>query len=166
MRTCLSDNLTYMGSICRSRSARRNRTGCWNCKNQKRRCSEEHPSCSRCVRQGLACSYGLRLQWEDEMRCAGIASGRAAQHNRTPETTYYLLPVPRGRLRWLHTTADEVRRYSYEDASRTPDEPADGPLAALKLSLPAPLSSLPSLEHNDGTLLQYYKPWNIGTNPD
>ncbi|KAK7589919.1 hypothetical protein V3481_008886 [Fusarium oxysporum f. sp. vasinfectum] len=115
---------------------------------------EEHPSCSRCIRRGLACSYGLRLQWEDETRCAGIAFGRAAPHNRTPETTYYLLPVQRGRLRWLHTTADDVRRFPYGGASTRADE-RPGP-AMLELSLPPSLSSLPSLEHNDGTLLQYY----------
>lgn len=59
---------------------RRSRTGCWYailftnlfnllseddrpCKRRKIKCGEERPQCANCQRQGQACDYGIRLNW-------------------------------------------------------------------------------------------------------
>ncbi|OJJ45876.1 hypothetical protein ASPZODRAFT_68948 [Penicilliopsis zonata CBS 506.65] len=43
---------------------RRSRKGCWPCKARKVKCGEEKPACLNCQRQGDACDYSIRLNWE------------------------------------------------------------------------------------------------------
>ncbi|RAH56063.1 hypothetical protein BO85DRAFT_423860 [Aspergillus piperis CBS 112811] len=38
--------------------------------------TEAHPVCMRCQRSKNQCNYGVRLQWEDDMRAAGKCHGR------------------------------------------------------------------------------------------
>ncbi|KAI9853132.1 MAG: hypothetical protein M1830_006743, partial [Pleopsidium flavum] len=42
----------------------RSRNGCWPCKAKKVKCGEEKPSCLNCTRQGEACDYSIRLNWD------------------------------------------------------------------------------------------------------
>lgn len=41
-------------------------TGCWACRFKKRRCDENKPFCSLCLRHGDQCSYDIRLVWQNE----------------------------------------------------------------------------------------------------
>ncbi|CAK7208729.1 hypothetical protein SEUCBS140593_000271 [Sporothrix eucalyptigena] len=42
----------------------RSRSGCWSCKARKVKCTEERPSCSKCLKGGYQCDYGIRLNWD------------------------------------------------------------------------------------------------------
>ncbi|CAK7220531.1 hypothetical protein SBRCBS47491_004220 [Sporothrix bragantina] len=42
----------------------RSRSGCWSCKARKVKCTEERPSCSKCLKGGFQCDYGIRLNWD------------------------------------------------------------------------------------------------------
>ncbi|EFX05317.1 c6 zinc finger domain containing protein [Grosmannia clavigera kw1407] len=42
----------------------RSRNGCWSCKARKVKCTEERPSCAKCVKGGYKCDYGIRLNWD------------------------------------------------------------------------------------------------------
>ncbi|KAK2686566.1 hypothetical protein QWA68_015342 [Fusarium oxysporum] len=39
------------------RRYRKVRTGCFNCKKRRVKCSEEKPNCSACARRGVSCNY-------------------------------------------------------------------------------------------------------------
>lgn len=41
-------------------------TGCWSCRLRKRKCDVRKPVCSLCAKQGLPCSYEVRLVWLDD----------------------------------------------------------------------------------------------------
>ncbi|KAK5082703.1 hypothetical protein LTR05_006583 [Lithohypha guttulata] len=43
---------------------KRSRNGCWPCKSRKVKCGEEKPVCANCQRQGEACDYSIRLNWD------------------------------------------------------------------------------------------------------
>ncbi|PYI03055.1 hypothetical protein BO78DRAFT_207445 [Aspergillus sclerotiicarbonarius CBS 121057] len=43
---------------------------------------EAHPVCMRCQRSKNHCSYGVRLQWQDDMRTAGKCHGRTGIGSR------------------------------------------------------------------------------------
>jgi len=43
---------------------KRSRNGCWPCKSRKVKCGEEKPGCINCQRQGEACDYSIRLNWD------------------------------------------------------------------------------------------------------
>ncbi|KAE8448733.1 hypothetical protein EG329_008948 [Mollisiaceae sp. DMI_Dod_QoI] len=58
------------------RRVKHSRNGCASCKERRLRCSEERPSCSRCLDDGRSCEYLLRLIWEDESSRRGIRHGR------------------------------------------------------------------------------------------
>ncbi|CAK7240061.1 MAG: hypothetical protein STHCBS139747_001497 [Sporothrix thermara] len=42
----------------------RSRSGCWSCKARKVKCTEERPRCSKCLKGGFQCDYGIRLNWD------------------------------------------------------------------------------------------------------
>lgn len=44
----------------------RNFTGCWACRYKKRRCDEQKPVCSLCLKHGDECCYDVRLSWLPE----------------------------------------------------------------------------------------------------
>jgi hypothetical protein len=54
----------------------RRRTGCWTCKTKHIQCTEEKPECSRCIRLGLGCQYGIRLLWREDAAQRNISLGR------------------------------------------------------------------------------------------
>lgn len=37
--------------------------GCVSCRQRRRKCGEETPSCSSCVSRGICCEYGLNVRW-------------------------------------------------------------------------------------------------------
>lgn len=51
------------------------------CKNRKIKCGEERPSCQNCERQGEACDYSIRLNWE------GRTKRKGSNENHTSTTT-------------------------------------------------------------------------------
>ncbi|OAA65866.1 Zn(2)-C6 fungal-type DNA-binding domain protein [Niveomyces insectorum RCEF 264] len=140
----------------------------------QRKCSEDVPACSACVRRNLKCEYGIRLSWQDEAESLGIAFGRALKnrYNRASQTghpehaapaapleqRHYLLPLRDGSVgrHWLNTSFADVRRLCtpatedrHEDASFVSthsEEDRDDPAVA---AVPPPLSAFPGLE-DDG----------------
>ncbi|RAK73795.1 Zn(II)2Cys6 transcription factor [Aspergillus fijiensis CBS 313.89] len=60
----------------------RSRAGCNTCRRRRVKCDETHPTCMRCRRSGYACSYEVRLQWEDEMRAVGKCHGRTGVQSK------------------------------------------------------------------------------------
>ncbi|GKZ41869.1 hypothetical protein AbraIFM66951_011613 [Aspergillus brasiliensis] len=50
----------------------RSRSGCLTCRRRRVKCDV----CMRCQRSKNRCNYGVRLQWEDDMRAAGKCHGR------------------------------------------------------------------------------------------
>jgi len=67
----------------RRQSANRRRTGCWTCKKDHTKCTEEHPRCNRCVKLGLECEYGLRLLWKDDAVQRNISLGREGKWRKS-----------------------------------------------------------------------------------
>ncbi|RDL33047.1 uncharacterized protein BP5553_08486 [Venustampulla echinocandica] len=89
----------------------RRRTGCWTCKckllspdsplsfpsvrsstpgakidhdsAKHVQCTEERPSCSRCLRLHLDCQYGLRLLWKEDALQRNISLGREGKWSKT-----------------------------------------------------------------------------------
>ncbi|KAL2826637.1 fungal-specific transcription factor domain-containing protein [Aspergillus cavernicola] len=151
-------------TICRTRS------GCWNCKKRRRRCSEDKPSCSGCVKRGLECIYGMRLLWEDEAESMGIAFGRAGMKNRFGQKktrgSHYLLPVRSYAPRyWISTTSDDIRcLYEGSPDGEVVAETDYGEDVAM---IPFALSHCPSLAEIDlsdtctirRSLVDYENPW-------
>ncbi|KAM3077592.1 hypothetical protein ACMFMG_006928 [Clarireedia jacksonii] len=43
---------------------KRSRNGCWPCKARKVKCDEHRPICVNCSKQGEACDYSIRLNWD------------------------------------------------------------------------------------------------------
>ncbi|OKL58135.1 hypothetical protein UA08_06585 [Talaromyces atroroseus] len=154
-------------------SIRRTRLGCWNCKARRRRCTEDKPSCSGCVKRGLQCSYGIRLLWQDEAESMGIAFGRAGMKDRFRKKTkksialHYLLPARhQGRYHWLNTTSEDVG-WLYNDAPRSdnrrslfcdtqPPAILIAKRAGTNSRIPSLLSEWPSLGEKDTFLFQYF----------
>ncbi|KAJ5410687.1 uncharacterized protein N7487_005046 [Penicillium crustosum] len=149
---------------------RRTRSGCWNCKKRRRRCTEDKPSCKWCLQRGQECRYGIRLLWEDEAQLMGIAFGRSGMKDRFIKTKtkssveHYFLPVKSHASRyWLTTTSDDIRSL-YEGC---PDKrPAiqiydlDREMSAAHLvpmnTPPLIMCHHPSLEESDNLLFHYF----------
>ncbi|KAN0099341.1 Fungal specific transcription factor domain containing protein [Hyaloscypha variabilis] len=60
----------------------RRRTGCWMCKTKHIQCTEEKPSCRRCIRLGLGCEYGIRLLWREDAAQRNISLGREGKWSK------------------------------------------------------------------------------------
>ncbi|KAJ5694965.1 hypothetical protein N7536_005377 [Penicillium majusculum] len=149
---------------------RRTRSGCWNCKKRRRRCTEDKPSCKGCLQRGQECHYGIRLLWEDEAQSMGIAFGRSGMKDRFMKTKikstveHYLLPVKSHASQyWLTTTSEDIRLL-YEGYPDT--RPArqiydlNREMSAEYLvprdTLPLILCHHPSLEESDNLLFHYF----------
>jgi len=63
-------------------SAPKKRTGCFACKDAHVQCTEERPSCKRCVRITLKCTYGIKLIWREDSLSRNIAHGRSGVSGR------------------------------------------------------------------------------------
>ncbi|KAL4929942.1 Zn(II)2Cys6 transcription factor domain-containing protein [Aspergillus undulatus] len=97
-------------------SIRRTRSGCWNCKRQRRRCDENKPSCGACKKRGWPRHYGIRLLWEHEAESMGITFSRANTKakdrgcKQKRKRSHFLFPTQSRAFRyWLHTTSDDIR---------------------------------------------------------
>lgn len=54
----------------------RSRTGCWTCRERRKKCDEKRPSCTPCIRKSLKCSgYGPRLKWGNGVASRGYLTG-------------------------------------------------------------------------------------------
>lgn len=67
-------------------SAPKKRTGCFACKDAHVQCTEERPSCKRCLRIDLCCTYGKKLTWREDALSRNIAHGRTGVWSRKPRT--------------------------------------------------------------------------------
>ncbi|KAG0672287.1 hypothetical protein C6P40_003426 [Pichia californica] len=70
----------------------RSRLGCTNCKRSKVKCDEVHPSCGRCTKRGVHCSYPFQVSFEKSM---SISLGK----NPSPNSNQY------GKIKELQTLA-------------------------------------------------------------
>ncbi|GAM82994.1 hypothetical protein ANO11243_009800 [Dothideomycetidae sp. 11243] len=107
------------------------RTGCWACKSRRIKCDSEsqatlapsrepsltlsqgrRPKCKRCVIRGLDCDYSLRLIFQEDSTCRGVAHGRSRS-----SVVQDLIPRPSRRIRrdgpylFVNTTARDVETY-------------------------------------------------------
>lgn len=61
----ISVNIQFTADMSR-KLASRSTHGCWTCRLRKKKCDENHPSCSRCTSLQIACDgYGPRPYWMD-----------------------------------------------------------------------------------------------------
>ncbi|KAL5343174.1 fungal-specific transcription factor domain-containing protein [Aspergillus crustosus] len=152
---------------------RRTRSGCWNCKKRRRRCSEDKPSCTGCQVRGLTCQYGIRLLWEHEAESMGIAFGRAGTKDRPSRDkksstgAHYLLPQRQNTARyWLNTTSNDIQYLHGSSNNRRvtlstiddqlKDEVTTGRQHTPNNTIPLPLSQCPSLAEIDRFLFHYF----------
>ena len=54
------------------------------CKNRKIKCGEERPKCENCERQGEACDYSIRLNWEGRTKRKGSNETQASSNATSP----------------------------------------------------------------------------------
>ncbi|KAM6516748.1 hypothetical protein FALCPG4_014921 [Fusarium falciforme] len=63
---------------------RRSRTGCWTCRNRRKKCDSTIFPCGNCRRLGLDCNTETKLVWEDDSRRVGMKKrGPSKFPNRT-----------------------------------------------------------------------------------
>ncbi|KAF2810124.1 uncharacterized protein BDZ99DRAFT_442636 [Mytilinidion resinicola] len=62
---------------------KRSRNGCWPCKARKVKCGEEKPRCLNCERQGEACDYSIRLNWNGRPKKSADTSGSETPQSGT-----------------------------------------------------------------------------------
>ncbi|GLB07371.1 hypothetical protein AtubIFM57258_002703 [Aspergillus tubingensis] len=67
----------------RNKASFRSQFGCTNCRQNKVKCDEKKPVCTRCWEKDLQCRTIFRLKWESTYRDQGIAFGRS-KLNRKP----------------------------------------------------------------------------------
>lgn len=84
----------------------RSRLGCIHCKKSKVKCDEIHPSCSRCLKRGIHCSYPFQVSFEKSM---GISQVEKTSLN----TSKY------GKITSLHTLQYEPFKKTKTSTSTT-----------------------------------------------
>ncbi|KAH8812538.1 fungal-specific transcription factor domain-containing protein [Xylogone sp. PMI_703] len=125
----------------------RGRAGCWTCKEKHVRCTGEQPSCARCQRLKLSCSYELKLLWQEDAVQRGICLGREgrwSKHGKAKKESVkncsdIFFFSPNVEPIFLNTTYHSFKR-------RTNDDNSDDPVDSETESLPAttPRSPIPS----------------------
>ncbi|TVY58741.1 putative transcriptional regulatory protein [Lachnellula suecica] len=142
-------------------SVRHSRNGCIVCKDRRRRCTEERPSCARCTADNRACKYILRLTWEDESRERGIKHGRGGQFEKQ-----VVNPVPstdlinqRGWNVPQHETRQFLNTYTTAIVGNSLRQVVHfGPLRVKARSVGPPYGIGDNcLGFTDGLLFQYYE---------
>ncbi|CZR51396.1 uncharacterized protein PAC_01271 [Phialocephala subalpina] len=140
------------------RRVKHSRNGCASCKERRLRCSEERPSCQRCLDDDRSCEYVLRLIWAEESARRGIKHGRGKHAEVTfvdPKPSRDLI----GKAEW-----NEPRRQRsyflntiYEDVDGTQVRTVtkyNGIYRSPRLQSAPKVLELSSA---DGMLLQYYQ---------
>lgn len=64
------------------RYEKRSKNGCITCKQNRVKCDEIHPLCTRCSNRNLQCTYQKRILWQDEALEKGITFGRSKSNRR------------------------------------------------------------------------------------
>ncbi|KAL2845270.1 fungal-specific transcription factor domain-containing protein [Aspergillus pseudoustus] len=138
---------------------------------RRRRCSEDRPACSGCLKRGISCHYGIRLLWQDDAESLGIAFGRAHKKDRRSASgdgtegsmhPYFARPARRPTHRyWLNTTCDELSLlYGGPSAQQRPSFEMDESEPVLRQYprsvIPVSLSLCPSLVEVDRFLFHYF----------
>lgn len=150
--------MSRMDTKSSGRRVKHSRTGCVSCKERRLRCSEERPSCSRCLHDGRSCEYILRLTWEDESSRRGVKHGRGKHADvsfvdPTPSGELVMksqwIPPQRRRRYFLNTVRDDMDGTQVQSVTQVDTVYATPRLyytpQRLKLSV------------SDGMLYQYYK---------
>ncbi|RAK99373.1 Zn(II)2Cys6 transcription factor [Aspergillus ibericus CBS 121593] len=105
----------------------RSRTGCLTCRRRRLKCDEAHPVCMRCQRSKNHCVYGVRLQWQDDMRTAGKCHGRTGIGSRKKS------------LQCMESAEDDL---SHSTRAQQQDHPDNDGVSALILTPPSSHSPL------------------------
>lgn len=121
----------------------RSKFGCQQCKSKRVKCDESHPTCRRCVRQGLICSSTLPLaKWQVEtpwfsVKCDTIVNRRLLQYwlERVsqmlvidPEDNPYSFPA----LEYILQSPALIHTIQSLSASHEQYFPAHAPIVALE----------------------------------
>ncbi|CAI6336259.1 unnamed protein product [Periconia digitata] len=144
----------------------RRRSGCWSCKARHVRCTEERPSCARCVRLGSQCKYGMRLLWQEDAVQRGICLGREGTWSKRKKPVkdgdqIQLRPKPyfvsaTGDPIFLHTFSRDFEGKIDMDIS---DEDVEEERRVQRIDFPRPtkaLSYFHQLSGHEAYLLQFY----------
>lgn len=64
----------------------RSRSGCLECRKKRKACDEGKPSCQRCEKQNIKCTYKISLQFKEDLELKGAAFGREGIWNKKTNT--------------------------------------------------------------------------------